>query len=68
MTTLKTLKRLSKWRAKVRVDLDGTVKSGVKIYGVRRDGKYVEKSLSGEHVLAKRSVKGAVVAKRAIAS
>lgn len=68
MTTLKSLKRSSKWRDNVRADLERTVKSGVKIYGVRRDGKYVEKSASGHEVVLKRNVKGAVVAKRAFAS
>lgn len=67
MKTLKALKRSSKWRAKVRAELDVTVDGGAKIYGVRRDGKYVVKTSNGERVVVKRNVKGAVVAKRAFA-
>lgn len=67
MKTLKTLKRPTKWRENVRKDLTITIDSGFKIYGVRRDGKYVEKTSIGDRIVAKRSVKGAVAAKRAAA-
>ncbi len=64
MASLKALKRPSKWRSKIRSELDQSVKCGVKLYGVRKDGQYVVKSRSGEKVL-KRDVKGSIVAKSA---
>lgn len=51
MTTLASLKRPAKWRENVRKELEDTVNAGIPIYGVRRDGKYVEKTLAGEKVL-----------------
>lgn len=62
MASLKSLKRRSKWRDNVRAELDQSVRQGVKLYGVRKDGKYVVKSRSGETIL-QRDVKGSVAAK-----
>jgi predicted GNAT superfamily acetyltransferase len=67
MTTLASLRRPAKWRKKVREELDATLKEGHKIYGVRRDGKYVVKTSSEERVIPKRNVKGSIVANRALA-
>lgn len=67
MTTLASLRRPAKWRKRVREELDATIRDGHKIYGVRRDGKYVVKTSTGERIIAKRDVKGSVVANRALA-
>jgi len=64
MASLKALKRPSKWRSKVRVELDQNVRQGIKLYGVRKDGQYVAKSRAGDKIL-KRDVRGSVVAKSA---
>ena len=62
MASLKSLKRPSKWRANIRAELDQSIERGVIHYGVRKDGKYVVKSRSGEKILH-RDVKGSMVAK-----